>query len=73
MIKGILFFLSLLPISAYAQSGTDDSAGKSVVTGFVSDALGEPLVGVSVIVENHSIGVPTDEMVLTKSLFLSRM
>lgn len=61
LIKGILFFLSLLPISAYAQSGTDNSAGKSVVTGFVSDALGEPLVGVSVIVENHSIGVPTDE------------
>lgn len=58
--KCLILFLLCFPILSSAQSGTGN-VRNNVVSGIVTDELGEPLVGVSVIVENQSIGVPTDE------------
>lgn len=39
LIKGILFFLTILPISAHAQSGTKDPVNSNTVIGYVYEDL----------------------------------
>src|SRR5690554_2940183 len=51
-----IFLLICLSLTAQAQ----DTEGSRTITGTVTDAGGEPLIGVSVVIENSSSGTITD-------------